>query len=89
MLVAVIDSDNDFDLVAAGWAWDFDNDSTIDSHEQAPTWTFNDPGIYTVRLQVSDAIKDNHDVDLLIGNAMGKRKALNGIVDELRLWNGR
>jgi outer membrane protein assembly factor BamB len=35
------------------WAWDFDNDGTIDSTEQNPTYTYNNPGIYTVKLTVS------------------------------------
>jgi len=36
------------------WEWDFDNDGTIDSYIQNPTWTYNDPGLYTVALTVSD-----------------------------------
>ena len=36
------------------WAWDFDNDGTFDSYEQSPSTIYNQPGIYTVRLQVTD-----------------------------------
>ncbi len=36
------------------WNWDFDNDGTIDSYDQNPTWTYNDIGVYTVTLTVSD-----------------------------------
>jgi len=36
------------------WDWDFDNDGSIDSHDQDPTWTYNEPGIYSVSLTVSD-----------------------------------
>ena len=36
------------------WSWDFDNDGTIDSYDQNPTWTYNDVGVYTVTLIVSD-----------------------------------
>ena len=36
------------------WEWDFDNDGTIDSYDQNPTWTYNDLGSYTVSLTVSD-----------------------------------
>ncbi|RKY13558.1 MAG: hypothetical protein DRP63_09460 [Planctomycetota bacterium] len=36
------------------WEWDFDNDGTVDSTQQNPTHTYNDPGWYTVKLTVSD-----------------------------------
>jgi len=36
------------------WSWDFDNDGTVDSHDQNPTWTYNDVGVYSVSLIVSD-----------------------------------
>jgi len=35
------------------WQWDFNNDGTIDSNEQNPSWTFEQPGSYSVRLVVS------------------------------------
>ncbi|UCE19411.1 MAG: thrombospondin type 3 repeat-containing protein [Gemmatimonadota bacterium] len=38
---------------ATSWQWDFDNDGVIDSEEQHPTWTYDEPGIYSVRLLVS------------------------------------
>jgi len=36
------------------WEWDFDGDGTVDSTDQNPQWTYNDPGWYTVKLTVSD-----------------------------------
>jgi PKD repeat protein len=36
------------------WSWDFDNDGVSESTAQNPTWTYNQPGIYTVELTVSD-----------------------------------
>ncbi len=36
------------------WAWDFENDGTIDSDEQNPKWTYNDAGVYSVSLIVSN-----------------------------------
>ncbi len=36
------------------WSWDFDGDGNIDSHEQNPTWTYNNLGKYTVSLTVSN-----------------------------------
>jgi PKD repeat protein len=34
------------------WRWDFDYDGTIDSMQQNPTFTYTQPGTYTVRLIV-------------------------------------
>ena len=39
---------------ATGWSWDFNNDGTVDSDEQNPTWTYNTPGTYTVKLSVTN-----------------------------------
>ncbi|MCE5213695.1 MAG: DUF3344 domain-containing protein [Methanobacterium sp.] len=36
------------------WAWDFDNDGTVDSTEQNPTWIYNTTGVYTVKLTASN-----------------------------------
>ena len=36
------------------WEWDFDNDGTVDSTQQSPTYIYNNPGWYTVKLTVSD-----------------------------------
>ncbi|MBN2173844.1 MAG: PKD domain-containing protein, partial [Bacteroidales bacterium] len=36
------------------WEWDFDNDGNVDATEQNPEWTFQYPGIYTVKLTVSN-----------------------------------
>jgi parallel beta-helix repeat protein len=37
------------------WAWDFDNDTTIDSTLQNPTWTFTHAGNYNVRLTATNS----------------------------------
>ena len=46
-----------FTGVAAGiptsWAWDFDNDGTIDSRDQNPAWIFARGGNFTVSLTVT------------------------------------
>jgi PKD repeat protein len=36
------------------WQWDFDNDSIFDDIEQNPTWIYEEEGIYSVTLTVSD-----------------------------------
>lgn len=35
------------------WQWDFNNDGTIDSTQQNPTYVYTTPGTYTVRLNVA------------------------------------
>ncbi len=37
---------------ATSWAWDFTNDDSFDSSAQSPTFTYADPGVYSVRLFV-------------------------------------
>ncbi|HNT74157.1 MAG TPA: DUF4091 domain-containing protein [Anaerolineae bacterium] len=37
------------------WAWDFENDGTVDATEQHPTHVYTAPGVYTVRLRVANA----------------------------------
>ena len=34
------------------WEWDFEDDGIIDSYEQNPYWTYDEPGIYSVTLTV-------------------------------------
>lgn len=38
------------------WEWDFDNDGTTDSQEQNPVWSYDEPGLYTVKLTVTNGI---------------------------------
>jgi len=40
---------------ATAWAWDFDNNGTIDSTLRNPTFTYNGCGDFTVSLRVTDA----------------------------------
>ncbi|OGO00443.1 MAG: hypothetical protein A2Y59_06265 [Chloroflexi bacterium RBG_13_52_14] len=41
------------------WEWDFDNDGMIDSTEQNPQYTYEEPGNYTVSLTVSSPNGNN------------------------------
>jgi len=36
------------------WQWDFQNDGIIDSYEESPYWVFEQPGLYDVKLMISD-----------------------------------
>jgi PGF-pre-PGF domain-containing protein len=44
------------------WAWDFENDGTIDSTEQNPSYTYTTAGTYTVNLTVTNAGGSNSAV---------------------------
>ncbi len=37
------------------WAWDFENDGTVDSNDQNPSHVYDTPGTYTVKLTVTNA----------------------------------
>lgn len=37
------------------WAWDFQNDGATDSTEQNPQFTYTSPGVYSVKLTVTNA----------------------------------
>ena len=38
------------------WSWDFNDDGIIDSYDQNPSWTYTEPGVFSVMLIVSDGI---------------------------------
>jgi len=46
------------------WDWDFNNDGTVDSNVENPSWTYAGPGSYSVRLVIGDGT----DTDVLIKN---------------------
>ncbi|HOS82930.1 MAG TPA: PKD domain-containing protein [Methanolinea sp.] len=37
-----------------GWEWDFNNDGTVDSMDQHPSWTYDAVGTYAVKLKVTN-----------------------------------
>ena len=47
-------SDPDAGDSIAGYAWDFQNDGTVDSTEANPTFTYTQTGVYDARLTVTD-----------------------------------
>jgi PKD repeat protein len=38
------------------WKWDMDGNGTVDSELQHPTWTYTEPGIYSVSVQYKNGI---------------------------------
>ena len=55
------------------WEWDFDNDGTIDSYEQNPTYIYTQFGSYTVTLTVSDGSGSDTEIkiDYIIASYTG------------------
>jgi len=62
----MIDTENSRDIIS--WEWDFQNDSTIDSYEQNPEWTYTEAGTYTVSLTVTDGTNSDTEtkVDYIV-----------------------
>ncbi|HAU31563.1 MAG TPA: hypothetical protein DCW46_04725 [Desulfotomaculum sp.] len=54
----------------ASWAWDFDNDGNIDFTTKNPSYTYNTPGIYSVKLTVGNSAGSDNEikVDYIIFN---------------------
>jgi PKD repeat protein len=50
--------------VPTSWAWDFDNDGGTDSDLQHPSHTYDQPGRYSVRLAVSNAVGSDEELKL-------------------------
>ena len=59
LTVSFTDLSTSLDGIIA-WEWDFDNDGVIDSNNQNPSHKYQNPGVYTVSLTVSEADGDNH-----------------------------
>ncbi|MBN1352312.1 VCBS repeat-containing protein [candidate division KSB1 bacterium] len=47
-----IDLSTSIDSIVS-WQWDFQNDGVVDSEEKQPQWTYENPGSYSVRLDVA------------------------------------
>ena len=41
------------------YEWDFDNDGIIDSYEESPSWTYLEPGTYSVSLTITAGSPDS------------------------------
>jgi len=46
-------------LAITSWAWDFDNDGTVDSTLPEPSYFYPTPGLKSVSLQISDGVHVN------------------------------
>ena len=41
------------------YEWDFNNDGIIDSYEESPSWTYSEPGTYSVSLTITAGTPDS------------------------------
>ena len=61
---------------ASQWYWDFDNDGIWDSYEQRPTYTYTNPGVYTVTLKIEnnswESIKTKENIIVIQQNHLAK-----------------
>jgi PKD repeat protein len=53
--LSVLFMDNSTGDTITGWAWDFEDDGTVDSREQNPGHVYAQPGVYNVSLTVTNA----------------------------------
>jgi PKD repeat protein len=67
------------------WEWDFDNDGTIDSYEQNPTYTYNNIGTYTVSLTVVGGSQSDTEIKVDYITA----DSLTGIIGNKALFDFR
>lgn len=44
------------------WEWDFNNDGIIDSYDQNPTFVYENPGTYTVKLIIRNALAQSDSI---------------------------
>ncbi len=45
-------------IEAVSWQWDFNNDGVVDSQLQDPTFSYDAPGLYSVKLKVNNGTED-------------------------------
>jgi PKD repeat protein len=50
--------------IPTSWAWDFDNNGTVDSTEQYPWHTYNAIGVYTVKLSATNAFGSDDEIKI-------------------------
>lgn len=65
----------------SSWQWDFDNDGLFDSDIQNPTFTYKQPGLYSVRLVVANGSSSNQKIKMDYINVMSKFPIIRSVTD--------
>ncbi len=60
------------------YAWDFDNDGNVDSTEENPTYTYSNPGNYTVKLTITNAYGTDEKIMNIVVNTVDVSADLPG-----------
>ncbi len=63
----------------AAWSWDFNNDTIIDSTSQNPTYTYTQPGTYSVNLTVTGTYGKDSEVKTSCINVAASLSSAIGI----------
>ena len=66
------------------WAWDFTNDGTIDSTAKNSTYTYANPGIYTVNLSVTGPGGSSSTTDTIVVSQTALFPDANFTADQTR-----
>jgi enediyne biosynthesis protein E4 len=72
------------------WEWDFNNDGITDATVENPTWLFNSPGTYTIKLTISNGtttmekVRENY---ITINNSTGVRLISNDTDKKFKLYS--
>jgi len=69
----------DISTSATSWAWDFNNDGTVDSTEQNPIYAYATAGSYTVNLTVTNEV--GSDSELKTNYITVERTGTGGLAD--------
>ena len=48
----------DASIGATSWAWDFNNDGTVDDSSKNPSWSYNEGGFKTVKLTINGSVSE-------------------------------
>ncbi|HKB86319.1 MAG TPA: FG-GAP-like repeat-containing protein [Ignavibacteriaceae bacterium] len=71
------------------WEWDFNNDGTVDATDQNPLWVYGSPGIYTVKLTVSNGTTTQSKMRksyINVENSTGVELNGEGVPDKFELF---
>ncbi len=70
------------------WEWDFNNDGTVDATDRNPSYAYDEPGEYTVKLTVSDGTNTESitKVDYITVQSGTGNIDMNSAVDFLKIF---
>jgi PKD repeat protein len=69
---------------ATSWAWDFHDDDSFETTDRNPTFTYTQPGTYTVRLQVENEVGGDEEIKtgyITVGAPSASELRLNPVAD--------